>query len=73
MNPADLVAVHPGWRRALPWLPVFIVAGRVYVCPCGETYRAVGDGRLEQLHRGGRPRGGAASDPAHSGRPRRYP
>lgn len=72
MSSAPLVPVHPAWRRALPWLPAVTCAGRVYVSPTGEAYRAQADGALDQVLPGGMPHGGPAVDPANSGRSRRY-
>lgn len=64
MTRPAVVVTHPLWRAACPWLPPFVLAGRIYQGPTGELFRARGDdGGLDPVVLGGVPHGGAAWDP----------
>lgn len=55
MSAGELVAVHSGWRLALPWLPAAGRPGRILVGPDGQAYRIQADGRLEPVIQGATP------------------
>jgi hypothetical protein len=64
---AGLVAVDPRARRAWPWLPALVKAGRVLVGPTGEVIRVDDRGHLEFVVTAGQPwHRSVASDPCPS-------
>lgn len=52
---AGLLGVPMAWRRACPWLPALVRAGRVLVGPTGELVRITNCGHFEFIVRAGQP------------------
>lgn len=71
-EPAPVV-ISSAARAVLQPLPPVAIVGTFWALSDGQTVRIELGGHVEQLQRGGHPRGGAASDPSNSGRPGRYP
>jgi hypothetical protein len=59
-----LLATPKAWRRAMPWIPALVKAGRILVGPDGATVRVLDDGNLEFVVTAGQPwHRSIASDP----------